>query len=135
MTRTTLKIGPAPSSPPPRPATCDAHRRGVDAELHLVTTGVIYHGAGRAYRRGRGHQRLREVMAAGECDIAVHSFKDLPTALDERFHSSRPRGADVGEALIARDGLTLDTLPEAPAWALGPAPHLLVRTPPDSISG
>ena len=55
---------------------------------------------------------LREALHAQECDIAVHSFKDLPTAPDERFHLIVPKREDNREALIARDGLTLDELPQ-----------------------
>ena len=57
-------------------------------------------------------QALREALQAGECDIAVHSFKDLPTAPDERFRLVVPKREDHREALIARDGLALADLPE-----------------------
>lgn len=56
-------------------------------------------------------QALREAMEAGDCDIAVHSFKDLPTAPDTRFRLVVPPRADAREALIARDGLDLSGLP------------------------
>ena len=55
---------------------------------------------------------LREAVAGGECDIAVHSFKDLPTAADPRFDLVVPQRQDAREALVARDGLTLKELPE-----------------------
>src|SRR5690625_3791628 len=55
---------------------------------------------------------LREALHAQECDIAVHSFKDLPTAPDERFHLIMHKSEDNREALIAHDGLTLDELPQ-----------------------
>lgn len=116
MTRTTLKIGTRRS----KLATTQAgHMRdaliaeGHDAELHLVTTeGDVNMAPVERIGVGVFTQKLREAMAAGECDIAVHSFKDLPTAPDERFHLVVPVRADAREALIARDGLTLDTLPE-----------------------
>ncbi|MGG6496189.1 UNVERIFIED_CONTAM: hydroxymethylbilane synthase, partial [Bacteroidetes bacterium 56_B9] len=57
-------------------------------------------------------QALREAVAGGECDIAVHSFKDLPTAADPRFDLVVPQRQDAREALVARDGLTLQELPE-----------------------
>src|SRR5699024_7573144 len=45
--------------------------------------------------------------------VAVHSYKDLPTARDERFAPiAVPPRVDPSDVLIARDGLTLDTLPE-----------------------
>ena len=116
MSRSTLQIGTRRST---LATTQAGHMRdaliaeGHDAELHLVTTeGDVNMAPVERIGVGVFTQRLREVMAAGECDIAVHSFKDLPTAPDERFHLVVPVRADAREALIARDGLTLDTLPE-----------------------
>ncbi|CAN5168352.1 hydroxymethylbilane synthase [soil metagenome] len=55
---------------------------------------------------------LREAIAAGEVDMAVHSYKDLPTAQDPRFViAAIPRRADARDALVARDGLVLGELP------------------------
>jgi len=56
---------------------------------------------------------LRAALERGDCDIAVHSYKDLPTARDDRFAPiAVPPRVDPSDVLIARDGLTLDTLPE-----------------------
>jgi len=55
---------------------------------------------------------LREAIAAGQVDMAVHSYKDLPTASDERFViAAVPRREDPRDALVARDGLVLGELP------------------------
>jgi hydroxymethylbilane synthase len=55
---------------------------------------------------------LREAIAAGEVDVAVHSYKDLPTAHDERFViAAIPPREDPRDALVARDGLVLGELP------------------------
>ncbi|OBK41642.1 hydroxymethylbilane synthase [Mycobacterium sp. 1245111.1] len=55
---------------------------------------------------------LREAIAAGEVDMAVHSYKDLPTAPDERFViAAIPPREDPRDALVARDGLVLGELP------------------------
>ncbi|MCO1579279.1 hydroxymethylbilane synthase [Crossiella sp. SN42] len=55
---------------------------------------------------------LRDALAAGEVDIAVHSYKDLPTAPDPRLAlAAVPRREDPRDALCARDGLTLGELP------------------------
>ncbi|MDF2823359.1 MAG: hydroxymethylbilane synthase [Mycobacterium sp.] len=55
---------------------------------------------------------LREAIAAGEVDMAVHSYKDLPTAQDPRFViAAIPRREDARDALVARDGLVLGELP------------------------
>lgn len=55
---------------------------------------------------------LRTAIAAGEVDMAVHSYKDLPTAADERFLiAAVPRREDARDALVARDNLVLGELP------------------------
>jgi hydroxymethylbilane synthase len=55
---------------------------------------------------------LRAALLAGEVDVVVHSFKDLPTAPAEGLAiAAVPRRADARDALCARDGLTLDALP------------------------
>jgi hydroxymethylbilane synthase len=55
---------------------------------------------------------LRDALAAGEIDVAVHSYKDLPTAPDSRLVlAAVPVREDPRDALIARDGLTLGELP------------------------
>lgn len=55
---------------------------------------------------------LREVLASGEVDFAVHSLKDIPTYPDERLRlASIPEREDVRDVVVARDGLTLGELP------------------------
>jgi hydroxymethylbilane synthase len=55
---------------------------------------------------------LREAIADGRVDVAVHSYKDLPTADDPRFAiAAIPPRADARDALVARDGLVLGELP------------------------
>jgi hydroxymethylbilane synthase len=54
---------------------------------------------------------LREALLDGRCDIAVHSLKDLPTAQPAELTIVTPEREDPRDALCARDGLTLDTLP------------------------
>ncbi|MFI6167286.1 hydroxymethylbilane synthase [Nocardia sp. NPDC051052] len=55
---------------------------------------------------------LRDELAAGNIDIAVHSYKDLPTAQDPRFTiAAIPPRQDPRDALVARDGLVLGELP------------------------
>lgn len=56
---------------------------------------------------------LREALVAGECDLVVHSLKDLPTAEHPQLRlGAVPKRADARDALCARDGLTLAELPE-----------------------
>ncbi|AKK04048.1 hydroxymethylbilane synthase [Corynebacterium epidermidicanis] len=86
---------------------------GYDAELTIITTpGDINMSPVERIGVGVFTQALREAMERGECDIAVHSFKDLPTAADPRFHLVVPERAHPMDVLIARDGLTLAELPE-----------------------
>jgi hydroxymethylbilane synthase len=55
---------------------------------------------------------LREALAAEEIDIAVHSYKDLPTApADGLAVAAVPERADPRDALVARDRLILAELP------------------------
>jgi hydroxymethylbilane synthase len=55
---------------------------------------------------------LREAIADGRVDMAVHSYKDLPTAPDGRFViAAIPPRADPRDALVARHGLVLGELP------------------------
>ncbi len=55
---------------------------------------------------------LREALRDGRCDVVVHSLKDLPTAPAEGLViAAIPKRADPRDALCARDGMTLDTLP------------------------
>ena len=55
---------------------------------------------------------LREALAAGDIDVAVHSYKDLPTAPDPRLVlAAVPPREDPRDALVARDGLVLGELP------------------------
>jgi hydroxymethylbilane synthase len=55
---------------------------------------------------------LRDAIAGGTVDMAVHSYKDLPTASDDRFViAAIPRREDPRDALVARDGMVLGELP------------------------
>jgi len=59
---------------------------------------------------------LREAIADGRVDAAVHSYKDLPTADDPRFLlPAVPPREDARDALVARDGLVLGELPAGAA--------------------
>ncbi|MGA8332296.1 MAG: hydroxymethylbilane synthase [Mycobacterium sp.] len=55
---------------------------------------------------------LREAIDDERVDMAVHSYKDLPTADDPRFLiAAIPPREDARDALVARDGLVLGELP------------------------
>lgn len=56
---------------------------------------------------------LREALVRGEVDFAVHSLKDLPTTQpDELVIAAMPLREDPRDALVARDGLTFEQLPD-----------------------
>lgn len=55
---------------------------------------------------------LREALAAGEVDFAVHSLKDLPTTQPEELVlAAVPEREDPRDALVARDSLKFTDLP------------------------
>ncbi|MGB3730716.1 hydroxymethylbilane synthase [Microbacterium sp.] len=55
--------------------------------------------------------RLREALMAGECDILVHSLKDLPTAQPaELVIAATPLREDPRDVAITRDGTPLHRL-------------------------
>lgn len=55
---------------------------------------------------------LRDALLRGECDLLVHSMKDLPTApFPGIVVGAVPVRAPQRDVLCARDGLTVDTLP------------------------
>ncbi|MEV0647835.1 hydroxymethylbilane synthase [Phytomonospora sp. NPDC050363] len=56
---------------------------------------------------------LRDALTAEEIDVAVHSYKDLPTASHEGLTiAAVPLREDPRDVLIARDGKTLLELPD-----------------------
>ncbi|WP_327415638.1 hydroxymethylbilane synthase [Streptomyces sp. NBC_01233] len=56
---------------------------------------------------------LRDALLRGEVDFAVHSLKDLPTSQpDDLVIAAMPRREDARDALVARDGLTFEQLPD-----------------------
>jgi hydroxymethylbilane synthase len=55
---------------------------------------------------------IRRALLEGSVDLAVHSYKDLPTAPEPGLTiAAVPGREDPRDALIARDGLTLGELP------------------------
>ncbi|MBE6476845.1 MAG: hydroxymethylbilane synthase [Propionibacteriaceae bacterium] len=63
-------------------------------------------------RPGAFAARLRDVLSAGDVDVAVHSFKDLPFAPEPGLRVvAVPRRASAHDALVSRDRLGLAELP------------------------
>jgi hydroxymethylbilane synthase len=87
--------------------------RGHSAELVIISTEGDRSAAPVAeIGVGVFTAALREAIAGNLVDMAVHSYKDLPTAEDPRFViAAIPPRADARDALVARDGLVLGELP------------------------
>jgi hydroxymethylbilane synthase len=87
---------------------------GHDVELVKVTTHGDVTTAPLASLGGAGVfvGAVRAAVLSGECDFAVHSFKDLPTAetADLALAAVPPR-EDPADALCTADGRGLDALP------------------------
>ncbi len=110
-------------------------RTGVATELVPVTTHGDVSRESLSSLGGTGvfASALREFLLAGKCDLVVHSMKDLPTQHYPGLAiGAVPVRADARDALCARDGLTLDTLPEGARVGTGSprrAAQLAVRRP------
>jgi hydroxymethylbilane synthase len=64
--------------------------------------------------------QLREELLSGGVDVVVHSLKDLPTAPASRLLiAAIPTREDPRDALVARDHLTLTTLPAGASVGTG----------------
>jgi hydroxymethylbilane synthase len=87
---------------------------GTPVELvHIVTEGDRS-AASIAQLGGTGVfvTAIRRALLEGSIDLAVHSYKDLPTAPEPGLIlAAVPGREDPRDALVARDGLTLGQLP------------------------
>ena len=55
---------------------------------------------------------IRAAVLDGDCDIAIHSYKDLPTdPVEGLVIAATPEREDPRDILISRDGYALSTLP------------------------
>lgn len=87
---------------------------GHEVEIAIVrTTGDRTRASlGKVAGLGVFAAELREALLRGDCDLAVHSYKDLPTApIPGLIVAAVPEREDSRDALCARDGLTLAELP------------------------
>ena len=87
---------------------------GRHVEMLTVTTAGDLSSAAISQIGGTGVfvTALREALLAGEVDVAVHSYKDLPTApAPGLVIAAVPQRQDPRDVLVARDGLTLAELP------------------------
>ena len=87
---------------------------GVPVELVPITSEGDTNRASLSEIGGRGvfATRLREALLAGECDLLVHSLKDLPTAQpDGLVIAATPLREDARDVVITRGGVPLQQLP------------------------
>lgn len=90
-------------------------RMGHPAELVIVKTEGDANRHDPVEKIGIGvfTQALRHALREDVCDIAVHSFKDLPTAPEEDLVlAAVPPRVDPREVLVSRGGAKLRDLPE-----------------------
>ncbi len=96
-------------------AVADALRAATGREVELVEIVTAGDRSSLPVQRlGQGVfvSALRDALLAKEIDVAVHSYKDLPSApADGLSVAAVPRRADPRDALVARDGRTLAQLP------------------------
>lgn len=108
---------------------------GHEVELVKVTTHGDVTSAPLASLGGAGVfvGAVRASVLAGDADLAVHSFKDLPTApADGLLLAAVPVREDPADALCARDGLRLADLPRGARVGTGSprrAAQLLAHRP------
>lgn len=87
---------------------------GVEVEVVTIATEGDTSAASLASLGGTGvfASALRDALIEGRVDAVVHSLTDLPTAAFPGLRiAAIPKREDPRDALCARDGLTLDTLP------------------------
>ncbi|MFA6133542.1 MAG: hydroxymethylbilane synthase [Phycisphaerae bacterium] len=84
-------------------------------ELEIIRTAgdkILGEPQQAALSKGMFTKELETALLGGAIDLAVHSLKDLPTELPEGLDiAAITAREDPADALISRDGLTLDHLP------------------------
>lgn len=116
-------------------AAAVAENAGAGSELVRIKTEGDLNSGPLAAIGGTGVfvTAVRAALAAGRVDLIVHSFKDLPTAAAPGLAlAAVPAREDPADALCARDGLTLETLPEGARVGTGSprrTAQLLVHRP------
>jgi hydroxymethylbilane synthase len=88
---------------------------GVPVQLVPISTEGDRSSAAIAQLGGTGVfvTAIRQALLEGTVDVAVHSYKDLPTLPEPGLTiAAVPPREDPRDALVARDGLTLGELPQ-----------------------
>ncbi|MDT4923109.1 MAG: hydroxymethylbilane synthase [Pseudonocardiales bacterium] len=115
MTATrTLRVGTRASALARTQTDTVAAALGVPVEIVPIVTEGDRSAAALTQIGGTGVfvSALRTALLTGEIDVAVHSYKDLPTAPEADITiAAVPLREDARDALVARDGLVLGELP------------------------
>lgn len=94
-----------------------ALRKALGCETELVTMRtagdrILDRPLAEIGGKGLFIKEVEEALLDGRADLAVHSAKDLPAALDPRLVlAAFPERADPRDAFVAKDCPTLDALP------------------------
>jgi hydroxymethylbilane synthase len=110
----TLRVGTRASALARVQTDLIAHELGAPVDIIPITPEGDRSSAALTQIGGTGVfvSALREALLAGDIDVAVHSYKDLPTAAaDGVVIAAVPVREDPRDVLVARDGLTLGELP------------------------
>jgi hydroxymethylbilane synthase len=114
VTTRTLRIGTRASLLARTQTALVIDALGVPVEVVPVVTAGDRSSAAVSQLGGTGVfvSALRDALVAGEIDVAVHSYKDLPTApVPGIVIAAVPVREDPRDVLVARDGLVLGELP------------------------
>lgn len=97
-------------------AICEEHALPYDFETRkIVTKGdrILDVTLSKVGGKGLFVKEIEQAMLSGEIDMAVHSMKDMPSVLQEGLVTGAvPRRVDPRDALISRNSLSLDELPQ-----------------------
>ncbi|CAM3985695.1 hydroxymethylbilane synthase [Helcobacillus massiliensis] len=123
MTDAPVRVGTRASKLALSQSAWAARHLGVEFELvHVSTHGDRDQTSPLTQIGGTGVfvSAVREALLSGEVDVVVHSLKDLPTAEPDGIRlAAVPPRESPSDALIARDGLTLETLPAGASVGTG----------------
>jgi len=88
---------------------------GLNVEVEVIRTKgdkILDSPLSQIGGKGLFTAELDRALIDGKIDMAVHSLKDLPTTLEPGLAlGAVPRREDARDALISREGLSLDDLP------------------------
>jgi len=89
---------------------------GLEVTLEIIRTAGDRPGDAPPHQpraTGLFTRRIEQALLDGRVDLAVHSLKDLPTQMPAGLEIAAVSAReDPADALVAKDGLTLDRLPE-----------------------